>query len=81
MKTDNTALEEPEISEEITCSSGNIQRETSRTTYKLLGDAYFARPFLRKGIDCLACGYISFKTDIALVGFCQGTAMHIKINS
>lgn len=46
MKTDNTALEEPEISEDITCTSGNIQRDTSCTTHKRLGDSYFARPFL-----------------------------------
>lgn len=45
MKTDNTALEETEISEEITCTSGNIQRDT---THKRLGDTYFARSFLRK---------------------------------
>lgn len=57
MKTDNTALEEPEISEEITCTSGNIQRDTSRTTHKRLGDAYFARPFLRKK-DRLLCLWI-----------------------
>lgn len=48
MNTDNAALEEEDISEEITCASGEIQRDSSRTTHRRLGDAYFARPFLRK---------------------------------